>query len=177
MSAASPSKKQRLTMMSTPTRGLSQNRRDRIARMFKARDDVILVLTNTVATVSLCILGEPISQPRMRCYHSPPLGRVVVYDPTQDEKVAFQTTVRDAIAEVGATFPLFENDVKLKVTVTFHVMDMRKDIDNLLKFLLDALAKVMYNNDNMICSVVATKIMATRSFERTEFIVENIVEG
>jgi Holliday junction resolvase RusA-like endonuclease len=177
MSAASSSKKQRLTMRPAPNRRLSQNRRDRIAMMFKARDDVIVVLTNTVATVSLCILGEPISQPRMRCYHNPASGRVVVYDPTQDEKVAFKKSVRDAIAKVGATFPLFENDVKLKVTVTFHVTDMRKDIDNLLKFMLNALATVMYNNDNMICSVVATKIMATRSFGRTEFMVKNIIEG
>jgi hypothetical protein len=91
MSAASSSKKQRLTMMPAPNRRLSQNRRDRIAMMFKARDDVIVVLTNTVATVSLCILGEPISQPCMRCYHNPASGRVVVYDPTQDEKVAFNS--------------------------------------------------------------------------------------
>jgi hypothetical protein len=47
-------------MMPTPTRGLSQTRCDRIATMFMARDDVIIVLTNTVATVLLCILGEPI---------------------------------------------------------------------------------------------------------------------
>jgi Holliday junction resolvase RusA-like endonuclease len=97
---------------------------------------------------------------------------MVVYDPAQQEKLAFKRIVRGAILEVGAMFPLFKNDVKLKVTVTFRVTDMQIDIDNLLKFLLDALTTVMYNNNNMINLVVATKIMATRGFKCTEFMVK-----
>jgi hypothetical protein len=50
--------------------------------------------------------------------------------PHKTRKLAFEKRVWDAIAGVGAKFPLFKNDVKLKVTVTFHVLDMRKDIDN-----------------------------------------------
>ena len=153
-------------------------RLDRIDRMFNVRDDVMVVATNTATAVSLSILGSPIPQPHMKCYYSRVLSRLIVYDPTKDEKLAFKRIVRVALAEMGATFPLFENGVKLKVTATFHVVDTRKDIDNLLKFLLDALAPVMYNNDNVIYSVVAKKVSTTPpDVEYTEFVVENIVDG
>ena len=123
-------------------------RLDRIDRMFNARDDVMVVATNTATAVSLSILGSPIAQPRMKCYYSRVLSRLVVYDPTKDKKLTFKKIVRVALAEMGATFPLFDNGVKLKVTATFHVADTCKDVDNLLKFLLDSLALVIYKNDN-----------------------------
>jgi Holliday junction resolvase RusA-like endonuclease len=85
--------------------------------------------------------------------------------------------VRDALAEVGATFPLFDDGVKLKVTCTFHVFDTRKDIDNMVKFLLDCLQSVLFKNDDMIYFIVAKKIhTARRDLEFTKFEVENIVE-
>jgi Holliday junction resolvase RusA-like endonuclease len=164
-----PVKKPRLTMPVL-------RRLDHINRMFNAHDDVMVVETNTATIVSLTILGEPLIQPRMRCYKNPVTGRPVVFDPARDEKLAFKRIVREALGAVGATtFPLFDDGVKLKVTATFHVVDMRKDIDNLLKFLLDALASVVYNNDNAIDFVVAKKVAT--NVEYTKFMVENIVEG
>lgn len=152
------------------------SRLQRINRMFNARDDVIVASNNKTTTVSLTILGEPVSQPRTQSYHSEALARVIVYDPAKDEKLAFKKCVREALEKVGATLPIFDNNVKVMVTVTFHVVDTRKDIDNLLKFLLDALTSVMYINDNMVYSVISKKIITTRNLEYSEFVLENIVE-
>jgi Holliday junction resolvase RusA-like endonuclease len=164
-------------MMPAPIRRLNQNRRNRINLMFNARDDAIIVSNNTITTASLCVLGPPISQGRIKCHRNAVSGRLVVFDPTHDEKFAFKRVVRTALVGVGATLPLFDNGVKLKVTATFYVADVRKDVDNLLKFLLDSLESVIYNNDKMIYTVVATKITTNNNFERTEFMVENISEG
>jgi Holliday junction resolvase RusA-like endonuclease len=85
--------------------------------------------------------------------------------------------LREALAEVGATsFPLFKNDRKLKVVrATFHVFNARKDVDNLVKFLLDSVEGIVYNNDNMVYLVVAKKICTSRNLEFTDFEVKNVV--
>ena len=127
--------------------------------MFRADDDVIIVSTNTaVNSVSLLILGEPIAQPRTKCY-SPPSTRsghqwrVIIFDPAKDEKCAFKYTVGLALEEMGMSFPIVEDGAKLKVTAAFNVVDVRKDVDNLAKFLLDALHSVVFHNDNMVVSL------------------------
>ena len=82
-----------------------------------------------------------------------------------------------ALEEVGTSlFPLFENGTKLKVMATFHVFHSSKDVDNLAKFLLDALEKVVFKNDNMVVLLVATKTRTTRNLEFTDFEIENIVD-
>jgi hypothetical protein len=58
----------------------------RIIRMFNARNDVIVASNNKTTTVSLTILGEPVSQPRTQSYHSEALARVIVYDPAKDHR-------------------------------------------------------------------------------------------
>jgi Holliday junction resolvase RusA-like endonuclease len=163
-----PSPQKNLTMP-IPIRHLL--RLECINRMFNARDDIIVMSNNKMTTVSLTILGEPVSQPQTQSYHSQALARVIVIDPAKDQKLAFKKCVRDALEEVGATLPIFDNNVKVMVTATFHVVDTRKDIDNLLKFLLDALTSVVYSNDNMVYSVITT-----RNLEYLEFMLENIVQ-
>jgi Holliday junction resolvase RusA-like endonuclease len=90
--------------------------------------------------------------------------------------LAFKKCVREALEEVGAMLAILDNNVKVMVTATFHVVDTRKDIDNLLKFLLDALTSVMYINDNVVYSVISKKIIITHNLEYSEFVLENIVK-
>ena len=145
-------------------------------------DDAMVVTTNAMTSVSLSIFGEPVSQPRWRYHLMPRLRvpkwvKVVTYNPATREKSAFRLAVSNALVQVGATtFPIFADRVKVKVKVTFHVINVQKDIDNLLKFLMDALQSIFYNNDNMVYCVVATKIRTMTNLEYTEFEAENMSE-
>lgn len=139
--------------------------------------DAMIVTTGPKTTVSLCVAGEPIAQPRIRFRRILRAFRVIPYDPSYRQKMAFRAEVARAINDVGASvFPLFGSTFKLKVTVTFHVFDARKDIDNLLKFFLDAIQGVVFKNDSMVFEIVATKVRVSKNLQYTGFEVENIVE-
>jgi Holliday junction resolvase RusA-like endonuclease len=152
-------------------------------RDFEAFDNAMVVTDGTKTSASLLVGGEPVPQPRARFAHRFirrglfPFVRMVVYDPAATKKAAFRSEVLNAFADIGASpFPLFGNGDKLKVTVAFHVFDAKSDIDNLLKFFLDALQGVIFKNDKVIFEVVAKKIRATKNSQFTEFEVENIIE-
>ena len=146
-------------------------------RDFEAFDDAMIVTTGPETTVSLSVVGAPVAQPRIRFRRILRAFRVIPYDPAHHKKRLFRTEVFNAFAGVGAMlFPLFGDASKLKVTVTFHVFDVRKDIDNLLKFFLGALQGVIFKNDAMIFEVVAKKIRVTKNTQFTAFEVANILE-
>ena len=104
----------------------------------------------------LDIGGPPLVQQRLRVaflrFIHPRL-----YDPSGRSKRALKRAVRNALVNVGNDdFPVFQNSV-LEVQVTFFVSNPNKDIDNLAKFLLDALEGVIYSNDRLIWDLVAKK--------------------
>ena len=146
-------------------------------REFVAVDDAMIVTTGPETTVSLSVMGVPVAQPRIRFRRIIRAFRVIPYDPAQLEKRAFRTEVLNAFLGVGATrFPLFDVPAQLRVTVTFYVFDMRKDIDNLIKFCLDSLEGVVFRNDAMIYEVLAKKIRSTRNTQFMAFEVVNLLE-
>ena len=49
---------------------------------------------------------------------------------------------------------------QLRITVTFCVLRMRKDIDNMLKLIMDVLEGPVYGNDANVTFIVASKIQA-----------------
>ena len=101
----------------------------------------------------------------------------MTYDPAHHKKRLFRTEVFNAFAGVGATnFPLFGDASKLKVTVTFYVFDLRKDIDNLVKFFLDSLQGGIFKNDSTIFELIAKKTRSTRNTQFTSFEVVNLLE-
>ena len=53
------------------------------------------------------------------------------------------------------SFPLFQ--VNVTMTVVFHIGNMAKDVDNLLKFVLDGLQKVAYTDDHSVAKIVIEK--------------------
>ena len=114
------------------------------------------------STVHLDIGGEPLAQPRHRVRRLSN-HRVVFYDPAAAAKSRLRRMIRLALEEIGvSTFPFF-NRQKLSVNVTFVVSDTRKDIDNLLKYILDAMNQVVYNDDRTVCVVNMKKIVADAS--------------
>jgi Holliday junction resolvase RusA-like endonuclease len=125
-------------------------------------DDIILHIE---------IDDEPLvaERPRFRFLHS--TRRAICYDPQRANKRAIRSACRLALEECGVTrFPFFSNK-ELKVVVTFYLINRRKDVDNLLKFILDALQTVAYKNDCWIFDIRAKK-KAVPSLEGTTIEVE-----
>jgi virulence-associated protein VapD len=79
---------------------------------------------------------------------------------------------------VGTTdFPIFTGfpcTLKLKVTVTFYINNLLKDVDkNLLKYVLDGMQGTVYANDRDAYIVVTKEKALTTAFEYVDIEVES----
>ena len=125
--------------------------------------------------LSFVVIGDPPVQKRHRIAWRHMFGcnskksrrrNPIIYDPSAREKVAFRSALRVAMEEITiATFPYFSAEEPLILIVEFgfvstHVFQpfpRRKDLDNLVKFVMDACHDVLYDNDNVIVRIVAEK--------------------
>ena len=109
--------------------------------------------------VNIDIKGEPRVQERTRFSRRGGISRL--YDPSSALKTQFRDAVRDSLTDLGISgFPLYGgqgDDTTIQITVVFPITNMAKDIDNLLKFVLDTLQTVIYANDRLVMKVVAEK--------------------
>ncbi len=83
----------------------------------------------------------------------------VIYDPLQNKKIVLRANIRSGLFDLlqQSSFPILAHRT-LKVEIMFkmhHVFS--KDIDNMMKFLFDAMQHVIYHNDSCIMSAVVTK--------------------
>ena len=106
----------------------------------------------------------------------PRVTRFVTYDPSKKDKVAFLKTIFDQLPKI----PL---STALGLTITFNferpkshfnrkgillpsspkLHTKKPDIDNLIKFVLDALNGHLYVDDSQVVSILATKQYAPES--------------
>ena len=128
-----------------------------------------LIMTNGAedeAFIQLTILGPPVAQPRPRgriVNH-----RIVIFNPTTRVMNVFKRSVRLALGGLGVVqWPVLDNESAIKVSVDFFVTNMSKDIDNLVKFVLDGLQGVLYADDRKIVSIKAHKHRSTAEEQRT----------
>jgi len=135
-------------------------------------DDVELIVVGTAnPTIYFTMQGPPAVQQRVRAFSVN--GRLTFYDPSQRAKRAFKEAIRQAMLQFGiSTFPFFSDEKKVKVTAIFGVSNEAKDVDNMLKFLLDAIQDVVYTNDNMVYKLVGTKIPVPIHQQYTMFSLE-----
>ena len=136
--------------------------------------DVMIVdnETHTSKTVFLEIKGTPLVQARFCTGRIGPSGTLVHYDPTSKAKAVWKHRIRIALQELGImNFPLFPNR-NYNIIVMFHVVNMNKKIDNLLKFVMDDLALVVYSNQSKVMGVTMRKIPAEINEEWTIISVE-----
>jgi Holliday junction resolvase RusA-like endonuclease len=101
----------------------------------------------------------------------------LIYDPSQQLKRAYQGTVIQSLAQLGLrTFPLFpyQRYLKLGMSVVFYVHNINTDIDNLLKFVLDALQGAIYANDRVIWEVTAKKVQVANDNQFTQLVIEQV---
>jgi Holliday junction resolvase RusA-like endonuclease len=120
--------------------------------------------------VVITITGSPIVQARPRV--SLANGHPRVYDPSQREKRAYRRAIGKAMAQLGySEFPFFERKL-LKLKATFGLSNNSKDADNLLKFLMDALESVLYDNDACVMDAQAIKKRVPIGDQYTTFELE-----
>ena len=118
---------------------------------------------NSTAPASRTIIqitspGEPQVQARLR------FAQRGFFDPQKEFKKEFRLRIKSDLESHGTTqFPIFDPTTNLRITVTFHVCRMTKDIDNLLKLILDVLNGVIYHNDAAVTMIVAQKLRVESS--------------
>lgn len=106
----------------------------------------------------------------------PRVTRFVTYDPSKKDKVAFLKTIFDQIPKVPLSTALGltiafnfarpkshfnRKGVLLPTSPKLHIK--KPDIDNLIKFVLDALNGQLYVDDSQVVSITATKQYAPES--------------
>ena len=137
-------------------------------------------------SLSFVITGDPPSQERARIgvTRPPPNSRLrpYLYDPSSRRKERYATMVRTTMENYGLNTPYFAADEPIMVCVKFILPRRRqdllsegghtvltadaqafprnKDVDNMLKFLMDALQGVLYENDVTITKALVTKLFA-----------------
>jgi Holliday junction resolvase RusA-like endonuclease len=127
-------------------------------------------------TLYLMVEGTPLVQERHRVRWMPFRGaRPTVYDPCSASKRGYKLAVRKAMSDIGVThFPLFLEE-RVKIKVTFFVTNAGKDIDNLLKFVMDALQGVIYPNDRMVFQALVKKEVVEEGQESTQIELMELV--
>ena len=86
----------------------------------------------------------------------------VLYDPMQKQKIALRSDLRLSLFGLlrRSSFPIFGNQT-IEVNVFFKLHNLHcKDIDNMMKFLFDAMQHVLYKNDSSIMTAIVHKVQA-----------------
>lgn len=144
------------------------------AMFFEVRD-VVFVLSPTAAENSndvhecnFVIDGRAPVQNGWKCFLRS-RSQPVVYDPKKQAKNSLRAFVRDAFKELdrNITFPVFQES-RLRMYVSFYLVNSAgRDIDNMLKFLQDALEGVVFDNDKYVYEIHAHKYEAPYGNEAT----------
>jgi Holliday junction resolvase RusA-like endonuclease len=137
------------------------------------------VLSPMTISISFVMVGDPPTQKhhRMAFRRAPATQwrmRPHIYDPSARSKIGYAANVRTSLNEFGLTHPYFNEEEPLTLEVVFVLPRRRqdvvrrwgfafprsKDINNMLKFLMDALQGKLYHNDVTITKVIVTKMFA-----------------
>ncbi len=135
--------------------------------------------------ISFEVKGTPLVQQRTKMSGTT-MKRTYLYDPSSEKKKEFARTVSDEMKACGAThFPFFsdstavlmnakyvlprpknhfvknKNQDRIQLTADAMSFPRGKDIDNLNKFVTDALEGTLYANDTNIVWGVVKKCFAT----------------
>ena len=149
-------------------------------------EDFIEERCATGRSISFVVTGDPFSQARARIAQSraPPAYRMRphMYDPSSRQKIAYANIVRTTMQQYGLNTPYFAADEPITIRVQFVLPRRRqdlqsyggntvlspdaqgfprnKDIDNMLKFVMDALQGVLYENDVTITKAIVSKLFS-----------------
>jgi Holliday junction resolvase RusA-like endonuclease len=129
-------------------------------------DNLVSAASGALKTISFKAFGEaPVQQSLRSVYHNLVAPRH--YDPSQREKVEWKKAVTQEMVVCRIPQPFFtEDDGPIKVVVTFYFTHRfpgerhpsKKDLDNVLKFVLDAIQGPVYWNDKAIAEIHSRKV-------------------
>lgn len=152
--------------------------------------DPIEVQSASGRSLAFAITGEPPVQERHRLMwrRTPPtanIGRLrpIFYDPSSAVKARYKAMVAASMVQYGLTPPYFNVDEAVTLEVRFVLARRRrdwrllpdgtvvltqhaqafprgKDVDNLLKLLMDALQGPIYTNDKTVTKVIVSKLFS-----------------
>jgi Endodeoxyribonuclease RusA len=167
-------------------------------------DDVMIVVLEQQKNLSFVVYGDPPVQQRIKV-NSRMRMKPVCYDPSAGSKVAWRSLLRRELLQIGENqFPIFpdggDNAKGLMVTMKFHMSRRRadyrtvkgepvlkvehqqfpesKDVDNMVKYLMDAMDSVLFSDDKIIVRVIAEKCFVPDNINigpYTTISVENIM--
>lgn len=153
--------------------------------------DVVYVSDKHNPLLSFVVDGDPFVQQRPKITYKGK-NKPIYYDPSSYDKKLWRKLLTIALKEVGITsFPVFKKtdtdqlfSSGLEIEVNFYfkrrandftkVKDTlvlkqdhqlypgTKDIDNMLKFVMDAAHELIYDDDKCIVNVIATKRFVDR---------------
>ena len=112
--------------------------------------DAMIARKDSTTTVYLTVTGnDVVSQPRHRLRRF--ASRYIMFDPASKQKKEIREKISMALASVGAELPVHGRGVRTKVSVTFYVRSILKDVDNMLKFIMDAMSRnTVYRDDYLV---------------------------
>lgn len=135
----------------------------------------------------MVVLGEPKAQARHRHFSKGKFTQT--YDPSSEKKGSFLSVIHEQAPEQPYDGPLIleldffmsrpkshygtgSKSDQLKPTAPeWHTG--KPDIDNLVKFVQDALNRVFYRDDSLICQIIARKLYSQRP--RTEITINSLL--
>ena len=123
--------------------------------------DVVVANSNGgKKSLSMTILGDPPAQNGWKAKLNGS-GRIIMYDEKSTEKRRLRFALMKELQQLTESVPLFSS-TKLKMNVLYQLGGVvtRKDIDNMTKYLLDALEAALYDNDKWIVELNTKKISA-----------------
>ena len=144
-------------------------------------ESMVEVVGATTSSMAFTMLGDPPVQRCTRIAWRGLLGRVrqqmrrrmaartpIIYDPSRGDKIRYRAALVAAFNELGLSdnLPYFAEGAPLQLVVKFvcprplHVVQAfprRKDLDNLVKFVMDAFHDVFYGNDTVVVKITAEK--------------------
>jgi Holliday junction resolvase RusA-like endonuclease len=141
--------------------------------------------------IAFVVKGKPAVQRAMQLSYR---NRAVpgLHDPSREDKIRFAAAVRKEMAIMGLNRPFFAVGVPLHARVKFvtpvplidiHDEALRPhawpfphngDLDNMEKFVFDALDSTLYMNDTHVVKITAIKVYPTNVMERVGWTEMNI---
>jgi Holliday junction resolvase RusA-like endonuclease len=140
------------------------------------------IVDNNTHCLSFVVMGEPIVQKRAKISYRKTV-KPVYYNPSTGNKTDWQNSFRHFLSDKDINLPIFGSDPLkdrgLQLEINFfvtrpsadftiqkgqkkmkpspHLYPNIKDLDNLVKFYMDAMQDIAYQNDNVICKITCSK--------------------
>ena len=123
--------------------------------------------------MKIVIPGDPIPQPRARCYRRGNLN--IFYDPAQAKKVDIRECIKEQLKDEFPELPVFHSSLALSICIIFEMpipqswskkkrelhIDKphisKPDIDNLEVIVFNTLSGIVYHDDRQISHTKCVK--------------------